>query len=171
MPARHVFKSPNFNLRSGFERVRSFVTKTDGAVTVDWTIMAAAVVGIGIASVTYVRSGSGALGDDVQSSLTNASVAFISGVDLSQEIGAIWSPLTGYYDLLRPQTAAMTDEDLYNWLVYYSEFMTDPSLGANTGFTQDVYRDVYAVLQVEYEERGNTVPDGYYDLRDYLAVI
>ena len=46
----------------------------DGAVTVDWVVMTAAVVGLGLASMASVRSGTQAMGTDIQASLTSASV-------------------------------------------------------------------------------------------------
>ena len=46
-----------------------------GAVTVDWTVLTAAIVGLGIASVAAVRTGSNALAVDVQNSLSGALVA------------------------------------------------------------------------------------------------
>lgn len=52
-----------------------FLSESSGAVTVDWTVLAAAVVGLGAASAAAVRTGTSALGSDVEASLTNASVA------------------------------------------------------------------------------------------------
>lgn len=51
-----------------------FLSDTSGAVTVDWVVLAAAVVGLGVSSVAAVRSGALALGSDIQTSLTSASV-------------------------------------------------------------------------------------------------
>jgi len=54
-----------------------FLKHEDGAVTVDWVVLAAAVVGLGVASVAAVRSGTSALDDDIEASLTDASVMAI----------------------------------------------------------------------------------------------
>lgn len=43
-----------------------------GAVTVDWVVLTAAVAGLGLASVAAVRSGVGALGQDIETSLSQA---------------------------------------------------------------------------------------------------
>lgn len=59
-------------------RARTFLAETSGAVTVDWVVMSAAIVGLGIASAGAVRVGTSALGDDVESSLTGASVASLT---------------------------------------------------------------------------------------------
>ncbi len=58
-------------------RFEDFIRNTDGAVTVDWVVLAAAVVGLGVTSVNVVRSGSNALAGDIQTSLSDASVALV----------------------------------------------------------------------------------------------
>lgn len=45
-----------------------------GAVTVDWVVLAAAVVGLGVASAASVRSGAGSMADNVETALTSAHV-------------------------------------------------------------------------------------------------
>lgn len=55
-------------------RAAVFWGDQSGAITVDWTVLAAAVVGLGVASVGAVRSGVGSLGSDVETSLNSASV-------------------------------------------------------------------------------------------------
>ena len=52
-----------------------FLFEETGAVTVDWVVMTAAVVGLGLASAAAVRTGTGNLGADINTSLTNAWVA------------------------------------------------------------------------------------------------
>lgn len=49
--------------------IHSFLNDETGAVTVDWTVLAAAVVGLGVASVGAVRTGVVSLGGDIQGSL------------------------------------------------------------------------------------------------------
>lgn len=55
-----------------------FVRDQTGAVTADWVVMSAAVVGIGVASAGAVRVGTTALGADIEASLTGAAVASLS---------------------------------------------------------------------------------------------
>lgn len=55
-------------------QLKSFVLEEHGAVTVDWTVVGAAVVGLGLASVGAVRTGVVDLGIDIDSSLSGASV-------------------------------------------------------------------------------------------------
>lgn len=51
-----------------------FLIDESGAVTVDWVVLAAAVVGLGVGTVGAVRSGALSMGNDISSSLSNAAV-------------------------------------------------------------------------------------------------
>ena len=55
-----------------------FLDDESGAVTVDWTVLTAAIVGLGISAAAAVRTGTTNLGQDVESSLSGASVADLS---------------------------------------------------------------------------------------------
>ncbi len=57
----------------------SFIQDESGAITVDWTVLTAAIVGMGIASAAAVRTGTSALGEDINLSLSSASVARLFG--------------------------------------------------------------------------------------------
>ncbi|MFN4057095.1 MAG: hypothetical protein ACK4HW_02790 [Roseinatronobacter sp.] len=67
-----------------------------GAVTVDWTVLTAAIVGLGITSVAAVRTGVGGLADNLQAVLSGASVAQMFGpiaqLDLSNTDGLEVTP-------------------------------------------------------------------------------
>jgi hypothetical protein len=52
-----------------------FLTDESAAVTVDWVVLSAAIVGLGIGSVAAVRTGIIELGSDVEQSLAGAAVA------------------------------------------------------------------------------------------------
>ena len=65
-------------------RVFSFLADESGAVTVDWVVLTAAIVGLGLAVITSVRSGVQSLGTDIQNSLTSASVASLGTLGVSQ---------------------------------------------------------------------------------------
>lgn len=56
----------------------TFLRADSGAVTVDWIVLSAAVVGFGVASVAAVRTGTVALGTDIETSLSSASVAALT---------------------------------------------------------------------------------------------
>ncbi|PHQ84157.1 MAG: hypothetical protein COB65_06230 [Thalassobium sp.] len=50
--------------------IKNFRADEDGAVTVDWVVLTAAIVGLGIAVLTSVGNGTTALGDKISSQLT-----------------------------------------------------------------------------------------------------
>ncbi|WP_323035987.1 hypothetical protein [Pararhodobacter sp.] len=54
---------------------RTFLRHESGAVTVDWVVLTAAIVGLGLAAALAVRSGTTTLATDVNTTLTNAQVA------------------------------------------------------------------------------------------------
>ena len=64
--------------------LKNFRDGADGAVTVDWVVLTAAIVGLGLAVITSVRSGVQSLGTDIQNSLTSASVASLGTLGVSQ---------------------------------------------------------------------------------------
>lgn len=55
-------------------RLSRFLASDSGAVTVDWVVLTAAVVGIGMASAAAVRTGTGDLATDIEASLTDATM-------------------------------------------------------------------------------------------------
>ena len=125
--------------------MRCFLHDESGAVTVDWTVLTAAIVGLGISSVAAVRTGVLALGQDVEASLTNATVAQImaeiGGFDASNTNGLQTTPwgwvATGSHDgwfTIGPNTQIeisrsgqrVTTPDGGNWidLEYYAGNVT-----------------------------------------------
>ncbi len=64
--------------------VKAFAASESGAVTVDWVVLTAAIVGLGLAVVTSVRSGVQSLGTDISNSLTSASVATLGTLGVNQ---------------------------------------------------------------------------------------
>ena len=58
----------------------AFLKDESGAVTVDWVVLTAAIVGLGIAVLTSAGGGTTALADKVSSSLAGASVSQLSTV-------------------------------------------------------------------------------------------
>ncbi|MDT0682369.1 pilus assembly protein [Roseicyclus sp. F158] len=52
--------------------IKTFRADEDGAVTVDWVVLTAAIVGIGIAVLTVVSTGVDTLGDGIEADLTTA---------------------------------------------------------------------------------------------------
>jgi len=55
--------------------IKNFAADESGAVTVDWVVLTAAIVGLGIAVIASVSSGVNSLGDTISTSLSTATVA------------------------------------------------------------------------------------------------
>ncbi|MDG1340637.1 MAG: hypothetical protein P8P66_11685 [Paracoccaceae bacterium] len=55
--------------------IKNFKNDEDGAVTVDWVVLTAAIVGLGIAVLTSVQGGTTALADKISSELATMTVA------------------------------------------------------------------------------------------------
>jgi Flp pilus assembly pilin Flp len=66
--------------------INAFLKDESGAVTVDWVVLTAAIVGLGIAVLMSVGNGTTSLADKISSSLANASVRTLS--DLDQAFGS-----------------------------------------------------------------------------------
>jgi Flp pilus assembly pilin Flp len=67
-----------------FANLKSFAANESGAVTVDWVVLTAAIVGLGIAVITQVRNGTTALATSIQTSLTTATVATLGTLGVNQ---------------------------------------------------------------------------------------
>lgn len=63
-----------------FKLKKMFVKDEDGAVTVDWVVLTAAIVGLGIAVLTSVSGGTRTLGESISTSLVDAEVATLEGL-------------------------------------------------------------------------------------------
>ena len=55
--------------------IKNFKNDQDGAVTVDWVVLTAAIVGLGIAVLTSVQGGTTTLSDKISGELAKMSVA------------------------------------------------------------------------------------------------
>ena len=54
--------------------IKNFRKDEDGAVTVDWVVLTAAVVGLGVAGVSTVSGGIGSLADAIESGISSKGV-------------------------------------------------------------------------------------------------
>ena len=57
-----------------FAMIDAFRNDEAGAVTVDWVVLTAAIVGLGLAVIASVRTGANSVAAQIESSLTSASV-------------------------------------------------------------------------------------------------
>lgn len=57
-----------------FKRARRFNTAENGAVTVDWVVLTAAIVGMGVAVMATVRSGTTSVANKISTGLGTVSI-------------------------------------------------------------------------------------------------
>jgi hypothetical protein len=57
-----------------FKLAKQFNNEEDGAVTVDWVVLTAAVVGLGVAALAAVKKGTGSLTGKIDSYLSSQSI-------------------------------------------------------------------------------------------------
>ena len=67
-----------------FSNLKAFAANESGAVTVDWVVLTAAIVGLGLAVISSVRTGVGALATDISTSLSGATVATLGTLGVNQ---------------------------------------------------------------------------------------
>jgi Flp pilus assembly pilin Flp len=58
-----------------FKLVKNFRNDEEGAVTVDWVVLTAAVVGLGVAALAAVKSGTGALSTKINNNLASQTIS------------------------------------------------------------------------------------------------
>ncbi len=69
-----------------FANIKSFAANESGAVTVDWVVLTAAIVGLGIAVIASVRGGVGTLATNISTSLSTATVAPLGQLGVGQPL-------------------------------------------------------------------------------------
>ncbi|SHL30306.1 Flp pilus assembly protein, pilin Flp [Roseovarius litoreus] len=67
--------------------IKQFLKEEDGAVTVDWVVLTAAVVGLGVAGVATVKGGVDGLAGSVSTELSGANVVSLGTLGQSTGTG------------------------------------------------------------------------------------
>jgi Flp pilus assembly pilin Flp len=65
--------------------IKNFSKEEDGAVTVDWVVLTAAVVGLGIAGVSTVSTGIEGLASNIGTELSDSSVISLGTLGQAQD--------------------------------------------------------------------------------------
>ncbi|MCC5965809.1 MAG: hypothetical protein JJU24_06700 [Natronohydrobacter sp.] len=61
-------------------KIKTFAADESGAVTVDWVVLTAAIVGLGIAVIASVRQGTQSVGTQIQTSLNSAQIDLLGNL-------------------------------------------------------------------------------------------
>ncbi|RBW56290.1 Flp family type IVb pilin [Ruegeria sp. A3M17] len=65
--------------------IKNFRKDEDGAVTVDWVVLTAAVVGLAAVAYTQIGNGTKAVADNIGSALTTTATSVVSDVQVNPE--------------------------------------------------------------------------------------
>lgn len=115
-------------------RLGHFLSDTSGAVTVDWVVLTAAIVGIGTAVLLSVSGGTNALADKTSTAISEVEVAGLGNTGNEWDIDA---PTNGYLDC-DGATCYRSDYDTGQMSsfpnTYGKNFISDYSGGETTRF-------------------------------------
>lgn len=155
-------------------KLTTFLQSDSGAVTIDWVVLTAALVGLGLATTAVVSGGVSALSNDMDDQLVNQGIvtefaAAITGMD--------WAN----YDYLAAQHGASwgTDSEGRGWAEHTYAAWSDPAIlsdaalqeqyaiNYNYATTQsassmetETRADYVAIQEQIMIERGIEIPDG-----------
>jgi len=139
--------------------VRQFLCSTSGAVTVDWVVLAGAVVGIGITSVAAVRTGVVDLGGGIDSSLSGASVAAPATLGSGVYEHSLLSVPQSTYDSWMTTLSSFDSTQLVNLYTTLSNMIPGYISSGNSN-TAGLYIDLLAATQESIDANGLSRADG-----------
>ncbi|MGP1358103.1 hypothetical protein [Roseicyclus sp.] len=138
------------------KRVHVFVTAEDGAVTVDWVMISAAVVSLGLATTAVVTGGVANLSGEVETTLEDYEISTSFAAAAAPWQAGQWEMNNpGAYESNVTWMAGFTDENLLahmNNMEQYSE------LPPGSGHPLDTYHDEYWIARDEAISRGLVDP-------------
>jgi hypothetical protein len=153
-----------------FGGIIGFWRSESGAVSVDWVVLSASIVGIGLAAVVSVKTGAANFGAEISHGLSSASVAGLGGNDFSGVAGisetasvARYTPLVATSDELETlvqQLAAANDpatlaQSYARYAQQTAEMLAAGDFQGAPGFLDTVSAFEQALLRT-----GGTVPQG-----------
>ncbi|MBV7410251.1 hypothetical protein [Maritimibacter sp. DP1N21-5] len=149
-----------------FNAFLDFAKSEDGAVTVDWVVLTAAIVGLGSSVLISVSGGTTALAGNISSALSDMEVFSSDGgpFDVSK-----WGPLTNdsNFASITSATAGQTEDQLRGW----GELARSAAMDSNRSEGERRNEgDIYAARYAELQARGADV-SGMTDPRDVAAAV
>ena len=136
---------------------RSFVDDDSGAVTVDWVVLTAALVGLGLAVMAVVSGGVEDLANDTDTALMNTEISDSFGSALSDWARQQWEANNpGIYDSYSTWMAGFTDDNL---LAHYNNIAQWANMPPGSGHPYDTYHDEFWIARDELISRGLIAPD------------
>lgn len=155
----------------GMKRIHDFLTSQSGAVTVDWVVLTAATVGLGLASTVAVRTGSTNLGGQIEASLSGAAVAALGVLGVGADTPFLYDFIIlqqSHLDTWNAMVDQMSDEDLINTYVSRINWVEGWIANGNTphSFGFQGQTDYAYLAWQEMQSRGLTTPDGVTEFPD-----
>ncbi|MCU4654150.1 hypothetical protein N8I71_14995 [Roseibacterium sp. SDUM158016] len=140
------------------KRVAVFVSAESGAVTVDWVVLTAGIVGLGMATMGVVSGGVSDLSGDVDTQLTDQEIttefAAAGGVDWVSGQWEMNNP--GIYEEYTGWMAGFEDQQLLNHMNNMAQYSEAPP---GSGHPVDTYHDEYWIARDEAITRGLVDPN------------
>lgn len=137
-------------------RSESFLSAEDGAVTVDWVVLTAAIVGLGLAVMAVVSGGVEDLAGDVDGQLQAQEITTEFAAALSPYDGQWLAP--GAYDSDSAWVAALSDDSITGLLTGYAEYANPDNVNMGT-HNEPRNHDQYWMAYNQAVERGLEIPD------------
>lgn len=133
-----------------------FLRSEDGAVTVDWVVLTAALVGLGLAAMAVVSGGTEDLSSDVDAQLVSQEITseFDSGPTAYD--GAWLAP--GAYESDAAWVAQLSDASIEGLLTGYAQFANPDNVDLGN-HAEPRYHDQYWMAYNQAVERGLEIPD------------
>lgn len=143
-----------------YPQILKFLSDESGAVTVDWVVLCAAVVGLGVGATAAVRSGAISLGGEIQTALGDAGVGLICQEGGDYALRILGGDRADETSRFREQIARMSDDELR---AAYAETVEKTNILHAAGESADYVNEVldYAYLYAqELEARRLEAPEG-----------
>ncbi len=134
--------------------VSQFALEDSGAITVDWVVLTAGLVGLGIATTAVVSGGAAeqSAAIDTQLSSDMISTSFEDADPLANWERQQWDAHNpGIYDSYSTWMAGFSDENL---LAHYNNTAQWADYPANSGHPYDTYHDEHYIARDELIARG-----------------
>jgi hypothetical protein len=156
-----------------------FWRSESGAVAVDWVVLSASVVGIGLAAVLSVKTGAANFGAEISSGLSSASVAGLARNDFGGVAGVAdmagaptYTPLVATrseLETLVRQLAEANDpatlaQHYTRYAVQTAELLAAGNFDGATGFL-----DTVSAFEQALQRKGGTVPAGVPTVQELRA--
>lgn len=127
----------------------NFVADESGAVTVDWVVLTAGLVGLGMATTVVVSGGVEDLSGDTSGTMTEYEISSSFGSDF--ELLQWDQHNAGIYDSYVDWMSGFADQQLLDHMANMAQFADSP---ANSGHPIDTYHDEYYIARDEAIVRG-----------------